>query len=516
MFIRKQITAIAATTMMTLSILVASCGTTVTDSGRISFAFETALTPLSADCLNAPRSANPIQAENTCPGTTTWNQDRPFGPAFAIEGYANPISVNMGQQVHLSVSTTARTFAYQIFRLGWYMGKGARLMFTSPVFPGIHQAPAVVDPTTHMISTHWIDSIPLTIPTAWVSGIYLVKMISSQGFMRYTWFVVRDDAHPKPILFQTSALTDEAYNYWGGSSLYEGKNPDSNEYISANRSYAVSFDRPFADNGGISYLIRWEMPLLRWMEREGYSMSYAADVDADLHPAAYANHKVIVVAGHDEYWSGAMRQTFVNERDAGTSLAFFGANDAYWRIRLAPSTLGADRILICYREFALDPLAKIDPQDVTIRWRSAPLDQPEESLLGEQYSGLIQTFAPLVLSSGAASFLGGTGLKVGQALPMLVGGEFDHVSLTHPNTLVTLASSPLACARSPECMATGVSTASLYTAPSGARVFDAGSFNWSWGLDTYYGDAYAKRPANITNTGFQHFTANLLAYLMAV
>jgi hypothetical protein len=516
MFNRNQVSTILTATVMALSLLAASCSTTGTDSGHVSVTHETSVTPLSVDCLNASNSTNPIQAENTCPGTTSWNQDRPFGPTSAIEGYANPISVDKGQQVQLYVSTTARTFAYQVFRLGWYQGNGARLMLTSALNPGVYQSAPSVDPTTHLLITHWIDPVALAIPTTWVSGIYVVKLLSSQGYMRYTWFVVRDDTHPKPILFQTSALTDEAYNYWGGLSLYEGKEADSSSYVPSLKAYAVSFDRPFADFDGLSYLVRWEMPLLRWMERKGYSMSYVADVDADSHPASFASHKLIVDAGHDEYWSQTMRQTFANERDSGTSLAFFGANDVYWRIRLASSALGADRIIICYRVATLDPVNTVDPQNDTVRWRDPAINQPEDALLGEQYAGIIKTFAPLVLTNGAAPFLGGTGLHVGESLPMLVGGEFDHIALPQSPSISLLADSPISCTVPAQCQPLSASTASLYTAPSGAHVFDAGSFNWTWGLDTYYSDPYSKRPASVTNSGFQQFTANLLSYMMNV
>jgi hypothetical protein len=226
----------------------------------------------------------------------------------------------------------------------------------------------------------------------------------------------------------------------------------------------------------------------------------------------------VLVAGHDEYWSTALRQHLTAAREAGVSLAFFGANDGYWHVRLQHSPLGPARVEVCYREAHLDPLALADPAATTVRWRWPPLDQPENALLGEMYAGVLQSPAPLRLAAGASPFLRGTGLQVGSVLPGLVGPEYDRVFNNDrtPAGLVILATSPIQCSAVAELCSSSanLSNATVYTARSGARVFDAGTFQWSWGLDDMRFDRQVP-PHAYSTPGFQQFTANILAYLLA-
>lgn len=473
---------------------------------------------LPSGCRNAAEAANPVAAENTCPGTTSWRPDHATGPQSAIEAFTNQVSVNVGQHIKIYVSTTALAYSLQVYRMGWYQGLGGRLLLTIPLLHGIKQPAPIIDPATRMVScSNWRDPVVLPIPASWVSGIYVVKLISSEEYMRYTLFVVRNDASRASILFQSSVLTYQAYNNWGGYSLYLGLNAQ-HQYISSQRAYVVSFDRPYARDDGLGDFDRYEYNLLRWVERQGYDVSYSTDVDTDLNPASLLRHRLVLIAGHDEYWSTAMRDHFTAARDAGVSLAFFGGNDSYWHVRLQSSPLGLDREEVCYKSALLDPLATVDPQEATVRWRDAPVNQPENALLGEMYNGIIEGKWPLVLDAGAQPWLQGTLLHAGTAIPDLVTGEFDRVvqnGLT-PSSLTILASSPLKCTTVTDLCPGGksVSNATLYTAPSGAKVFDAGTFQWQWGLDD---DSFlpgsARRPHSYP--GFQQFTTNLIAYLLA-
>lgn len=478
--------------------------------------------PQAETCADAASSANPVAAENLCPGTASWRLDHPTGPDHAIEGFTNPISVNAGGAVQLYVTTTARTYTFQVFRLGWYQGLGGRLIYTSARLPGIVQPPPVIDPATRAVScANWRDPVPLHIPATWVSGVYVVKLLSSDGFMRYASFVVRQDASASPAIFYTAALTYQAYNLWGGYSLYFGHTGSvispSETYSRTTRAYVVSFDRPYADNAGLGAFPPNEYSLLRWLERSGYNLSYATDMDVDQTSVPLLRHRLLLFGGHDEYWTSAMRNHVTTARDAGVSLAFFSADDIYWHARLQASALGPDREVVCYREAGLDPLLTTLPTSITTTWRKAPLNDSEDALLGQMYAGGVASVAPLVLASGATPFLKGTSLAPGAALPGLIGGEYDRVysDTSSPASLVVLASSPIRCVN---CDAgnggSDIATATLYTAASGARVFDAGTFQWSWGLDDDSFDPHLP-PRPYSSPAIQQFTANLLAYLLA-
>jgi hypothetical protein len=358
--------------------------------------------------------------------------------------------------------------------------------------------------------------VVVPIPATWVSGVYIVKLLSSAGFMRYTLFIVRNDTSHAPVLVQIPLLTYQAYNAWGGYSLYSGRNAQG-VYISANRAYAVSFDRPYIGNGGLMYLVLYDYDLLFWLERQGYNMSYITDLDTDSPRQSLALHRLIIFSGHTEYWSTAMRENVTAARDKGTSLAFFGANNIYWHIRVKDSALGRGREEVCYREASLDPLLHTDPQATTVRWREAPLDDPENSLLGQMYKDPVDKTGPLVLGQGAQRFLAHTALHVGSSLPGLLGGEFDRVpdNDVEPSGVSLLTYSPVQCQDPPICPPSGSDTASstLYVSPSGAKVFDAGTFFWSWGLHDDAIDPGLPKHTYSTRD-FQTFTANIIAYLL--
>lgn len=475
------------------------------------------------DCAHAYEAQNPVVVENTCSGTTAWQVDHPTGPDHAIEAFTNAASVNVGGQIELFTSTTASTYTFQVFRMGWYQGKGGRLMYTSSTEHGIAQPAPIIDPYTHMVSCdNWTNPVTLPIPQTWVSGIYVVKLLSSDGYIRYTYFVVRDDASRAPILFTSSVITSQAYNLWGGYDLYRGLDAQGNS-VPSQRSVIVSFDRPYEGSWGLQNYIDYESSLNRWMEREGYNMTYATDVDIDLSGALLENHRLVLMAGHDEYWSTRMRDNITAARDAGISLGFFGANDVYWHTRMGASPLGADREVTCYKPYyypdapprdTADPVESVSHSSATVLWSDPPLNDPEDSLTGEAYHSGLAAVSPTVLSSDATPFLQGTGLKVGSSIPGTIGGEYDGVNGSRgaPRGVLVLASSPVRCIPAGLCPSTGVdvANATAYTANSGARVFNAGTFIWGFGLDQGWDSQEAKN----TNPGFQRFTANIIGWLL--
>jgi hypothetical protein len=507
-----------------LFLLISVVGATC--SGTAIYKYNTTSNPV-WECQHASKAVNPVAAENLCPGTKNWQVDRPTGPTNAIEGFTAPVSVNVGGSVKIYVSTTAPTYKFQVYRLGWYQGLGGRLVYSSSTLGGIAQPQPVTDPVTRMVScSNWHNPATLVIPTTWVSGIYVIKLLSSLGYMRYTSFVLRNDTSHSSILFQTSVLTYEAYNIWGGYSLYRGSDVQG-EVTSQDRAYVVSFDRPYVRGDGLGdFPLFNEFNLLRWFERSGYDISYTTDIDTDMRGALLLQHQLFVSAGHDEYWSTAMRDHVTIARDTGVSLAFFGGNDVYWHVRLQSSPLGPDRQLICYKpgyyeDNVVDPVASFDPGEDTVLWRDPPLNEPENALLGEMYGGAERSPAPLVLADGAGPFLSNTTLHAGSAIPGLIniGGEYDRIyhNGATPSSLVVLASSPLQCIKTSLCPSTGTDSAyaTLYTIPHGAKVFDAGTFYWGWGLDdTSFDPRFQAPPHPYSSTAFQRLTANLIAYLL--
>jgi hypothetical protein len=398
-----------------------------------------------------------------------------------IQGYASLSSVNQGGSINFYVRTiNTNSYTLSVFRMGWYNGLGGRLMLGPITLPGVVQPmppPPVYQPAgSGLVECNWSVSYSLTIPTDWVSGIYLVKLsLSSPAAESYIVFVVRDDTRNSPILVQSSVATYQAYNEWGGSSLYTTA-------AGVKTGYKVSFNRPYWRNYGAGDFISlngppgYEMQLVRWLESQGYDATYVTDVDTHENPNLLLSHKVFLVVAHDEYWSWNMRDSVTRGRDAGVHLGFLGANICYWQIRFEASSTGVtDQTIIGYKELAsMDPVS--DPRFVTTMWRNL---NPEGNLIGVQYNDFsAPTVSDMVVTNASHWLFNGAGVSNGSILPNVVGYETD--SLYPPAGATGLAHSPF-----PRTNPQVYGDMSIYTAPSGANVFATGTIEWSLGLDSF-------------------------------
>ena len=317
-----------------------------------------------------------------------------------------------------------------------------------------------------MVSTTWQPS--LTVPTTgWPAGAYLLLLTAANGKEKYVPITVRSDSTRGAVVIVDAVNTYQAYNAWGGYSLYHGPHDSF-----ATRSYRVTFDRPY-DREGAHFLIQSELPLIQLAERSGVPLAYLTSVDLATDPDALTGARGMVSAGHDEYWTPAMRAAVTKARDAGTNVAFLGANAVYWRVRYAASPLGPDRIVIGYKDATIDPVK--NRPDTTVRWRSSPFPRPENSLTGMLYECFPAEGAFVVRDPGFFLFAG-TGVVKGTSYPGLVATEVDraHPIAGTPATLQVVAHSPVTCGPTVHTF----SDAAYYTVPSGAGVFDTGSMEW--------------------------------------
>ncbi|MBA2393027.1 MAG: choice-of-anchor D domain-containing protein [Ktedonobacteraceae bacterium] len=453
---------------------------------------------------------NPIQVENSKAGTPGWDDFASDLAPDTISGFGSKISVNHGDALDLYVTTTAPSFKIDVFRTGYYGGVGARLITSLGSFPGLHQAIPAPNSVTGMIScTNWTKTTTLTIPSTWVTGVYLAKLTSSTNNASFIYFVVRNDGGNEDILFQTSVTTYQAYNTWGGTSLYNNNltNKAAYPYPHATK---VSFDRPFnpGDGNGAGHYFFFEYHFVYWMEQQGYNVAYSTDVDTDTRPAELLAHKAFLSVGHDEYWTMGMRNAVQSAINAGVNVAFFAANTAYWQIRLEPNTAGvASRIEVGYKDFATyasapgpDPMWNTNNSLVTTLWRDPVVNMPENGLLGVMYEQQEDNDYAYVVANASNWIYAGTGFVDGSKVPGIVGYEYDKVwnNGFSPANETVLSNSPVNGGG-----ITSFANSTLYTAPSGARVFAAGTIQWSWGLASVEGNTY-------TNAGIQKTTANIL------
>jgi N,N-dimethylformamidase beta subunit-like protein len=417
-----------------------------------------------------------VSAENAKPGAPGWPiAGSAVGPQNAIQGYTDQVSVTSGQSFTLYVSTTAQQFTATAYRIGYYGGTDAREVWQSPQTPGELQTAQTFDRATNTVECQWKPSL-IVDTTGWAEGDYLIKLVGSDGKgQRYVPITVRSTDTAGRVILVAGVTTWQAYNAWGGYSLYHGLNGYGD------RARVVSFDRPYLDpdeEAGDGLFFPFDQALVSFAEQHNLPVAYETDLELETHPELFKGAAAIVSDGHDEYYSLQMRDALAAARDSGTNLAFLGANAVFRHIRWAPSPLGADREIICYKDAPSDPMYAIDKTQTTQDWRDGPDPRPENVLTGSFYQ-CNPVDAPYVVYDPANWIFTGTGVTQGTSFPGLVGPEYDRVVdiTTTPHPIEVLSHSPLTCQGH-----ASYQESAYYTAASGAGVFDAGTMRWECAL----------------------------------
>ncbi|MDR6754963.1 hypothetical protein J2Y48_000236 [Mycoplana sp. BE70] len=506
-------------------------------------ATDTLAVPMAALAAEPAAAATPnkIALENMKQGNprSEWGVD---GDGDAnIQGFATEISTNIGQTVDFKIATDSTNYRIDIYRLGYYGGDGARKVGTinQSLTSAQIQPHPIVDMSKGLIDCgNWSVSASWAIPSDAVSGVYIAKLVRQDGTAGQSLipFVVRDDSSTSNIVFQTSDTTWQAYNAWGGASLYYGEVPvDPAELIgyrppncscglnAIGRASAVSYNRPFITNtspfgGTHDFIFGAEHSAIRWLEQNGYDVSYISGVDSARNGSQLLNHDAFLSVGHDEYWSAEQRSNVEAARDAGVNLAFWGGNDCYWKVRWESSIDGNGtpyRTMVCYKETWG---TSTDPSNVgTGTWRDPryadPGQQPENSLIGTMFTvdSNRQDTMTVPYDFSKLRFWRNTdvaNLQPGQtySLPQnILGYEWnsDVENGFRPAGLVNLSLSNVSVNTYLRDYGTTIGNAdathslTMYRDESGALVFSAGTVFWSWALDAQHEGATTPTDRNV-------------------
>ncbi|WP_327368063.1 N,N-dimethylformamidase beta subunit family domain-containing protein [Streptomyces sp. NBC_01217] len=364
-----------------------------------------------------------------------------------------------------------------------------RVLITDAVTDEVRLSAPVTGPT-------WTLDVPHTWPSSLYRATFDPATFDPAGATtdeaeHEVWFVVRT-ARPgstSPVLVSIPFATWRAYTHSGqpGRSIYFAEQPD--------RASRVSFASP----GGGPPPERWEEGLLRWLPRAGYRVEFCSGLDLHDGDELLAHYRLLVINGHDEYWSMEMRDSVEAFARRGGNLAVFAANTAWWQMRLEDDR----RTMVCHRDSVTDPMTAIDPRRVTVEWSSSPVDRPENTMTGVSFRrgagawgegmALIRKEA-YTARFGAHWVFDGTGLADGDPFARgALGYETDACALewigdvpratgsdSTPSSFVVLATADLRHWR--DYGQGGAATMGIFRLGAGT-VFNAATINWGSVLD---------------------------------
>jgi hypothetical protein len=348
-----------------------------------------------------------------------------------IEGYCSRQSVKAGETLEIFVSTKpASHFKIEIFRTGYYGGKGARLMAELGPFDGQEQAvPGIGE--KRLRECRWEKSTSLTIPADWISGVYLGRLTTLPAtkdepyWQSYIVFIVTDD-RKADILFQCSDNTWQAYNRWPDNySLYT--DPKGNQGPWSD----VSFDRPYANYAqiytnpqsvGSGEWLCFEFPAAYWLEKEGYDVTYCSNADMNT-PDHGLKCKAFISIGHDEYWDLRQHDSVAKMRDAGVNLLFLSGNSVCWVTPFSPNAGGVpNRRIFRGGPYGGDYKYAVDREK---EHGPYPHRGPDEGyLMGVRNIDPVNGGGDWICTKPEHWVFEGTGMKKGDLIPGMIGWEY--------------------------------------------------------------------------------------------
>ena len=432
-----------------------------------------------------------VERENAKPGDAKWDSGIPIayagdfagkemrkrssGPfagwlstpvgATGPEGWFSAPSATCDQSIGLHVSGNGSPVTIRVFRMGYYGGAGARLIEETATAPVSHYpANSPTKPPESILTAEWPIAWYFTVNQKTLPGQYLIRLEDKSGDSNFVPIMVTNPDARNPVTFISSVLTWQAYNEWGGYSLYKG--PDRSRRT---RGMVVSLDRPY-DGDGAGQFRYMEFPIVRLAEKLGIDLNYLTDFELNKNVSSLKNTKSIVFGGHSEYWTTTMRNIMEAVVARGVNLVSFGGNAGYNRPRLQAN----DRQLVMWRGRKSDPNRR-NPILATTRWRSSPIRRPESMLFGAQYVGLGVNGDYTVAHPLRWPF---AVMKHPARLRGIVGREVDSPMYSAGPGVEDLAWSEIKLAGKPI-----TAMATYYTNANNAGVIDIATDGWACAID---------------------------------
>jgi hypothetical protein len=373
----------------------------------------------------------------------------------AIEGYCARLSYRTGDTVDVHVSTHASTFDVRVER--W--GAEREVVWASVTSDGQYTPPPE---DADAEGCGWPIGVSFNVDPQWCSGFYLVTLTAhgadTDRSTSHACFVIRgpeqsDDR--RRILYVLPTNTWNAYNTWGGKSLYTGgskvsfarpfcrgmlsrpeverddrksrpvrfrETPDADGEIFQRYRTEHNYPSAIGSTGWFTHGRRF----IEWAEAEGYEFDYAITADLETDPTALDGYDLVLLVGHDEYWSAPAREAVERHVSGGGNFASFSGNTMFWQVRLEEGERGTSMVCHKYRAHLDDPVVDAGrPTEMTGMWADPEVGKPEWTVLGGGSAfGLYHRFGTatahgvggFVIYRGDHWLLAGTDLRYGDVL----------------------------------------------------------------------------------------------------
>ena len=497
--------------------------------GAANLGISASLLPLTSFSTTERKKSNLIEEENKQVGSSDWQltrvrPDKELYRTPYIEGYCSKQSLEAGESLDIMVSTNpVEKFEIEIFRTGYYNGSGARLMTKMGPFDGIKQPDPIQGPK-NLHECKWKVTTTLTIPTDWISGVYLGRLTTipltkeEPYWQSYIIFIVKDD-RPADILFQCSDNTWQAYNRWPNNfSLYTHPKGTQGPWAD------VSFDRPYARQGqfndvvndplsfGSGEFLSFEYPLSYYLEQNGYDVTYCSNSDM-ITPDRGLKCKAFISVGHDEYWDIQQFRSVEKMRDQGVSLLFFSGNSICWVSPFRQNSKGMPNRII----FRGGPYGAENEYAVNRDRDHGPFPEkgPDEGfLMGVRNIEPINGGGDWTISRSSNWIFKNADVNNGDSIPGLIGWEYHGFPADIPGLEIVAEGTAWVSGNIPQKW-----TATIYPGPKNNFVFNASTIFWAQGLSMPPGHtlpwSHWSRPHG-PDLRVQKITENLLRRAIAV
>lgn len=201
------------------------------------------------------------------------------------------------------------------------------------------------------------------------------------------------------------------------------------------RADPFGFESARAARSRHSHLVRPERYALAWLRREGYPFECITDLELHGQPGLLDRFRVLMICGHNEYWSHQMRTAVASYLQAGGRVIGLSGNTLYWRV-----SIGTDGCVES-RKTSQPGGEWLPPEEWGERWHAedgqpggtwALLGEPAHEVLGLEMQGMIDDGAPAAFAAYTVTDPGHFLLHTPEEVPLSGAGTFGEANLNGP------------------------------------------------------------------------------------